>query len=60
MEKIVNQEEETDLKESLVRTRDFLNFLKNYDDLPKFVKLDAESLLKDFPTDYNITRMFNK
>lgn len=60
MEKIVNQEEETDLKKSLVRTRDFLNFLKNYDDLPKFVKLDAESLLKDFPTDYNITRMFNK
>ena len=60
MEKIVNQEEETDLKESLVRTRDFLNFLKNYDDLPKFVKLDAESLLKDFPTDYNITRMFNR
>jgi len=60
MEKIVNQEEETDLKKSLVRTRDFLNFLRNYDDLPKFVKLDAESLLKDFPTDYNITRMFNK
>ena len=60
MEKIVNQEEEADLKESLVRTRDFLNFLKNYDDLPKFVKLDAESLLKDFPTDYNITRMFNR
>lgn len=60
MEKIVNQEEETDLKKSLVRTRDFLNFLKNYDDLPKFVKLDAESLLKDFPTDYNITRIFNK
>ena len=60
MEKIVNQEEETDLKESLVRTRDFLNFLRNYDDLPKFVKLDAESLLKDFPTDYNITRIFNK
>ncbi len=60
MEKIVNQEEETGLKESLVRTRDFLNFLKNYDDLPKFVKLDAESLLKDFPTDYNITRIFNK
>jgi len=60
MEKIVNQEEETDLKESLVRTRDFLNFLRNYDDLPKFVKLDAESLLKDFPTDYNITRLFNK
>lgn len=60
MEKIVNQEEEADLKESLVRTRDFLNFLRNYDDLPKFVKLDAESLLKDFPTDYNITRMFNR
>ena len=60
MEKIVNQEEEVDLKESLVRTRDFLNFLRNYDDLPKFVKLDAESLLKDFPTDYNLTRMFNK
>ena len=60
MEKIVNQEEEADLKESLVRTRDFLNFLRNYDDLPKFVKLDAESLLKDFPTDYNLTRMFNK
>ena len=60
MEKIVNQEEETDLKKSLVRTRDFLNFLRNYDDLPKFVKLDAEVLLKDFPTDYNLTRMFNK
>lgn len=60
MEKIVNQEEEADLKKSLVRTRDFLNFLRNYDDLPKFVKLDAESLLKDFPTDYNITRMFNR
>lgn len=60
MEKIVNQEEEADLKKSLVRTRDFLNFLRNYDDLPKFVKLDAESLLKDFPTDYNITRIFNK
>mgnify|MGYP001239882596 CR=1 FL=1 len=60
MEKIVNQEEETDLKKSLVKTRDFLNFLKNYEDLPKFVKLDAESLLKDFPTDYNITRLFNR
>ena len=60
MEKIVNQEEEADLKKSLVRTRDFLNFLRNYDDLPKFVKLDAESVLKDFPTDYNITRMFNR
>ena len=60
MEKIVNQEEETDLKESLVRTRNFLNFLTNYDDLPKFVKMDAESLLSQFPTDYNITRLFNK
>ena len=60
MEKIVNQEEETDLKKSLVRTRDFLNFLRNYDDLPKFVKIDAEVLLKDFPTDYNLTRLFNK
>ncbi len=60
MEKIVNQEEETDLKKSLVKTRDFLNFLKNYEDLPKFVKLDAESLLKDFPTDYNLTRLFNR
>lgn len=60
MEKIVNQEEETDLKESLVRTRNFLNFLTNYDDLPKFVKMDAENLLKQFPTDYNITRIFNK
>ena len=60
MEKIVNQEEEADLKESLVRTRDFLNFLTNYDDLPAFVKLDAKSLLKRFPTDYNITRLFNK
>jgi len=60
MEKIVNQEEETDLKESLVRTRNFLNFLTNYEDLPKFVKMDAESLLRQFPTDYNITRMFNK
>jgi len=60
MEKIVNQEEETGLKESLVRTRNFLNFLTNYDDLPKFVKMDAESLLSQFPTDYNITRMFNK
>jgi len=56
----VNQEEETGLKESLVRTRNFLNFLTNYDDLPKFVKMDAESLLSQFPTDYNITRMFNK
>tara|TARA_B100000131_G_scaffold163517_1_gene158132 strand:+ start:477 stop:659 length:183 start_codon:yes stop_codon:yes gene_type:complete len=60
MEKIVNQEEETDLKESLVRTRNFLDFLKNYDELPKFVRMNAESLLKNFPTDYNITRIFNK
>ena len=51
MEKIVNEEQDAELKESLIRTRDFLNFLKNYDDLPKFVKLDAEILLRDFPTD---------
>jgi len=56
----MNKEQETDLKESLVRTRDFLNFLTNYEDLPAFVKLDAKSLLKQFPTDYNITRLFNK
>lgn len=60
MEKIVNEEQDAELKESLIRTRDFLNFLKNYDDLPKFVKLDAEVLLEDFPTDYNLTRLFNK
>ena len=60
MEKNMNKEQETDLKESLVRTRDFLNFLTNYEDLPAFVKLDAKSLLKKFPTDYNITRLFNK
>ncbi len=60
MEKIVNEEQGAELKESLIRTRDFLNFLKNYEDLPKFVKLDAEILLRDFPTDYNLTRMFNK
>ena len=60
MEKILNEEKDAELKESLIRTRDFLNFLKNYDDLPKFVKLDAESLLKDFPTDYNLIRIFNK
>jgi len=60
MEKIVNEEQDAELKESLIRTRDFLNFLKNYDDLPKFVKLDAEILLRDFPTDYNLTRMFNR
>ena len=60
MEKIVNEEQGVELRESLIRTRDFLNFLKNYDDLPKFVKLDAEILLRDFPTDYNLTRMFNK
>ena len=60
MEKIVNEEQDAELKESLIRTRDFLNFLKNYVDLPKFVKLDAEVLLKDFPTDYNLTRLFNK
>ena len=60
MEKIVNEECGTDLKESLIRTREFLDFLTRYDDLPKFVKLDAESLLKDFPTDYNLIRIFNK
>ena len=60
MEKIVNEEQDAELRESFVRTRDFLNFLKNYDDLPKFVKLDAEVLLKDFPTDYNLTRLFNR
>ena len=60
MEKIVNQEEEIGLKESLVRTRKFLNFLKNYNELPEFLKIDAEKLLEDFPTDYNITRMFNR
>ncbi len=57
---MVNEEQGVEIKESLIRTRDFLNFLKNYDDLPKFVKLDAEVLLKDFPTDYNLTRLFNK
>ena len=60
MEKIVNEEQDVELKESLIRTRDFLNFLKIYDDLPKFVKIDAEVLLKNFPTDYNLTRLFNK
>jgi len=56
----MSEEQETDLKESLVKTRDFLNFLTNYEDLPAFVKSDAGSLLKRFPTDYNITRLFNK
>ena len=60
MEKIVSEDQETELKESLIRTREFLDFLTRYDDLPKFVKLDAESLLKDFPTDYNLIRIFNK
>ena len=60
MEKIVNEEQGVELRESLIRTRDFLNFLKNYDDLPKFVKLDAEVLLKDLPTYYNLTRLFNR
>ena len=60
MEKIVSEENESKLKDSLVRTRNFLDFLTSYDDLPKFVKLDAESILSDFPTDYVITRLFNK
>jgi len=60
MEKIVNEEQELDMRDSLVRTRKFLNFLKNYNELPEFLKIDAEKLLEDFPTDYNITRLFNK
>ena len=60
MEKIVSEDQEVELKESLIRTREFLDFLTRYEDLPKFVKLDAESLLKDFPTDYNLIRIFNK
>ncbi len=60
MEKIVNEEQDLELKQSIIKTREFLDFLTRYDDLPKFVKLDAESLLKKFPTDYNITRIFNK
>jgi len=60
MEKIVKDEDELNIKRSLVETRDFLSFLIKYENLPEFVRLDARYLLEQFPTDYTLIRIFNK
>ncbi len=60
MEKIVNFDDEQKVKDSLVKTRNFLECLVLYDKVPDYIKIDAVDLLENYPTDYHITRIFNK
>lgn len=56
----MNSDDEKKVKDSLVKTRNFLECLVLYDKVPDYIKIDAVDLLENYPTDYHITRIFNK